>query len=300
MFVVSNIVIPVCIGVVVGVLSGLLGIGGGTIMVPVFRLLFGLSPVSATATSLFAIIPTSISGAVTHLRNKTCILKLGIAAGIGGACTSPIGVWLASMAPGWMVMAAVALVISFSSYKMFRKAIQLPAGGAKEPIAAAAPSAAAAAAPSAAATAAPDATATSGAAAASEPIGLPELTREQLFKGFFIGLLAGLIAGFVGVGGGFLMVPLFISVLGLSMKQISGTSLIAVLILAIPGTIANAMMGNIDFLAGIAMVCGTIPGAVLGAKLIKFVPERALRFLFGGFLLVVAAVLVAREFGILG
>ena len=54
-------VLPAIAGVAIGILSGLLGIGGGTVMVPIFRLAFGMSPVVSTATSLFAIIPTSIS-----------------------------------------------------------------------------------------------------------------------------------------------------------------------------------------------------------------------------------------------
>lgn len=276
----TTVVIPVVVGLIVGVLSGLLGVGGGTIMVPALRLLFGMSPTAATATSLFAIIPTSISGVAGHLRNKTCFPKLGIAAGLGGACTSPLGVWLGSQAPGWAVMLAVSVVIAWSSYKMFRQAFRLPKNGAAN---------------KASGGNAPD-----DKAAAAAVAGITELSRAQLIKGFFIGLLAGGIAGFVGLGGGFLMVPLFVSVLGLSMKQTSGTSLIAVMILAIPGTITNAMMGNVEFVAGIAMVCGTIPGAFAGAKFSKRVPERTLRLLFGTFLLFCAALLVAKEFGILG
>ena len=67
------------VGVVIGIFSGLLGIGGGMVMVPVFRLVFGMSPIASTATSLFAIIPTSISGGIQRIRNHTCVVKLGIA-----------------------------------------------------------------------------------------------------------------------------------------------------------------------------------------------------------------------------
>ena len=81
--------IAAIVGVLIGLVSGLLGIGGGMIMVPVFRLAFGLPPLMSTGTSLFTIIPTSISGAVQHIRGKTCILKLGVLLGIGGAITSP-------------------------------------------------------------------------------------------------------------------------------------------------------------------------------------------------------------------
>ena len=112
---------PALAGVFVGVMSGLLGVGGGTIMVPIFRLAFGMSPLASTATSLFAIIPTSISGVVAHARAKTCVPKLGLALGVGGAVMSPMGVWLASVSPGWLVICVAAIVIGFSALKMFKK-----------------------------------------------------------------------------------------------------------------------------------------------------------------------------------
>ena len=89
MDVLAMFVLPAIAGVAIGILSGLLGIGGGTVMVPIFRLAFGMSPVVSTATSLFAIIPTSISGAASHIRHKTCIVSLGVASGnVGGVGAS--------------------------------------------------------------------------------------------------------------------------------------------------------------------------------------------------------------------
>lgn len=113
--------------------------------------------------------------------------------------------------------------------------------------------------------------------------------------GAAIGLGAGVASGYVGVGGGFIMVPLFLSVIGIPMKRASGTSLIAVTILAIPGVIEQALLGNVHFMIGIAMAVGSIPGAVLGAQLVKRVPERTLRIMFGAFLLLMAVVLVVNE-----
>ena len=121
--------VPALVGVLIGIASGLLGIGGGTVMVPIFRLAFGMSATMSTATSLFAIIPTSISGAISHVKGKTCIPALGIAAGLGGACLSPVGVWLAQLSPDWLVMLAAALIIGYSAINMFKKAFKLrPAG----------------------------------------------------------------------------------------------------------------------------------------------------------------------------
>ena len=90
------------------------------------------------------------------------------------------------------------------------------------------------------------------------------------------------------------MVPLFISVLGVMMRKASGTSLVAIMILAIPGVVYQGMLGNIDYLAGIAMAASSIPGAI-GANLIRRVPERQLRIAFGVFLLISAVVLLGNE-----
>ena len=268
---------PALAGVFVGVMSGLLGVGGGTIMVPIFRLAFGMSPLASTATSLFAIIPTSISGVVAHTRAKTCVPRLGLALGVGGAVMSPVGVWLASVSPGWLVICVAAVVIGFSAFKMFKKAVKCAptpragrAGGNVQ---------------AASAKAVPD---------------QPVLSRKQYLQGACIGLVAGLASGYVGVGGGFIMVPLMLAVLDIPMSLASGTSLIAIMILAIPGVIEQGLLGNIDYLAGIAIVVGSIPGALVGARLVRVVPERQLRFIFGGFLLVAAVMLMLNEFGILG
>ncbi|MEG1397637.1 MAG: sulfite exporter TauE/SafE family protein [Raoultibacter sp.] len=284
-------------GIVVGLLSGLLGIGGGTIMVPIFRLGFGATAIEAAATSLFTIIPTSLAGCVTHIRNKTCQLPLGIAAGLGGACTSPIGVWLASLSPSWAIIAAAALIIGYSAISMLKKAIAMPkvakpkdsVNEKKGPSIEVVPF-------ERDEKGLNEAALNVGRQPSSAPLPAQALTRSQLFKGALIGLAAGVASGYVGVGGGFIMVPLFVAVVGISMRHASGTSLIAVTILAIPGAISQALLGNIDFIAGIAMAVGSIPGAMLGASLMRRVPDRALRFLFGGFLIFVAIVLVVNEF----
>lgn len=324
-----HFVVPALVGVLIGVASGLLGIGGGTVMVPIFRLAFGMSATMSTATSLFAIIPTSVSGAISHVKGKTCIPALGIAAGLGGACLSPVGVWLAQLSPDWLVMLAAAIIIGYSAINMFKKAFKLrpagqPAAGAD---AAASPSTQSSGAPEglrtevriASATARisgtgetladPSATGGSSAAAsltssggqaAAAPSDDSPLSRKQLLQGVAIGLIAGLASGYVGVGGGFIMVPLMLSIIGIPMRKASGTSLIAVMILAIPGVIEQGIIGNINYLAGIAVVIGTIPGAVIGAKLVTKVPECTLRLLFGCFLIVAAAMLVLNEVGVLG
>lgn len=275
--------VSLVVGLAVGVLAGLLGIGGGMLLVPAFKLGYAMDSLMCTATSLFTIIPTSVSGAISHIRNKTCLPKLGVAAGLGGACLSPLGVWLATLSPDWAVMGAAALIIAYSSVTMFRKALKAP----KVPRGAGA---------GAADAAAKEAAAEDRAAAIERAHAeAPTIGWREAAIGAAIGLFAGLASGYVGVGGGFIMVPLMMSILHVPMKLTSGTSLIAVMILAVPGTVTQALLGNINWIAGIAVACGSIPGATLGAKLIPKVPERQLRFLFAGFLVVAAVLLVVNQ-----
>ena len=327
---VVSIVIAVLVGVGIGVLSGMLGIGGGTVMVPVFKLGFGMTAIGSTATSLFAIIPTAISGSITHVRQKTCIPKLGVLAGVGGACMSPVGVWLASQSQGWMIMLAAAIVIGYSSFTMFRKAMKAPRAGSapaddgsnrgasgESPVArGGAPRASSmgsgivahygstAGVPPQTTGDFPEAQErlSDGGAGPAEPQGrLVDaeygVDPKKLWLGLPIGLVAGLVAGYVGVGGGFLMVPLFLSVIGVDMKHASGSSLLAIAILSTPGAIMQILMGNVAIAIAIAVVVGSVPGAMLGARLIKRIPERELRFLFAGVLLIAAILLVLQEIG---
>ena len=292
--------LSICVGFCVGVLSGMLGIGGGMVMLPVFRLGFGMAALQATATSLFAIVPTSLAGSATHLRNRTCVPAVGVLAGIGGACSSPVGVYLASASPTWLVMAAAALVIGYSSVTMLKKARAIPKNAGEDGCAPAVGGRA-------------DATRSRPGDCGNAPSGGDSahagdlrvsgegpagLGRGVLPRACAIGLVAGVASGYIGVGGGFVMIPLFASLLGLGMKKASGTSLIAVSILAIPGVIEQFMLGNVMVSAGVAMAIGSIPGAVVGSALSKRVPERQLRFLFSGMLFVSAALLVAKELGI--
>lgn len=275
-------IVSIVVGLLVGVLSGMLGIGGGTMIVPIFKLGYAMDAIASTATSLFTIIPTSISGMITHIRNKTCIPSLGVSAGIGGAITAPIGVWLASISPDWSIMLAAALVIAYSATTMFQKAIKSlkrdrqrakadACGGAKMDVATKVDR-----------------------AEDAEILAALKTKRNMVICGF-IGLVAGIMSGYVGVGGGFIMVPLFMQLLNLPMRLTSGTSLISILILATSGTILQAIYGNIDWVAGIFIAIGSIPGAYIGSKLITRVPETVLRFMFSGFLLIAAVMLVLNQ-----
>lgn len=311
------IAVSVAVGLVVGVLSGLLGIGGGAVLIPVFKLGYAMDAIAATATSLFTIIPTSVSGLITHVRAKTCLPKLGVVMGLGGALTSPLGVWLATKSPSWLIVVVAALVIGYSGYSMFRKALACPPSGKDASLSKAAFAGKGSSSGEGALakkggcseeaagllTNASDGKSSGGAFASFSQRSAPSafaLTRDHLRKGVCIGFVTGVASGYVGLGGGFIMVPLMMKLLRTPMKLTAGTSLIAVMILAVPGAVYQGFLGNIDWLTGVFIAAGSIPGAVLGARLSARVPERRLRFLFSGFLFAAALLLVANQFGLVG
>lgn len=280
--------IAAVIGLGVGILSGMIGVGGGVILIPLFRLGYVLSPLAATATSLFTVVLTSFSGAASRIRSKSCVPAVGIAAGVGGMCTSSLGVYLANRSPAWCIMVAAALVIGYCAVSMFRRALSgKKPGQAQEPAIA---SSAEAQGPAA----------TPPTQDTSAPLAFNAKSPKTIVQSALIGLLAGVLAGYVGVGGGFLMVPLFISLLGMPMKQASGTSLIAVVLIALPAAIEQLVLGNVNLTLGIAIALGSVPGAIVGSRLQKRVPERTLCLIFSCLLLVTAIMLVVNELGLMG
>lgn len=287
-------IVLILVGIGIGVLSGMLGIGGGTIMVPVLRLGYGLDAFMATATSLFAIIPISLAGAITHIRARSCFPKLGLLLGIAGAVTSSAGVYLGSVSPSWLIMLAAAIIIVYSAFTMLRKALRMGKKGTDPSVAGGQKGTDPATPTGNKGTDLHDAH-----EAEQTPPCAFAFTRKNVALAVVIGLIAGFASGYVGVGGGFIMVPLMTAWLGIPMKRTSGTSLIAIIILAIPGVIQQAFLGHIDYLAGIMLCAGAIPGAVLGARLVPRVPERTLRFIFAGLLAVAAVMLVINEFSLL-
>ena len=110
-----------------------------------------------------------------------------------------------------------------------------------------------------------------------------------------IGIAAGFTSGLLGIGGGLVMVPLLAGVLGMPLKRALGTSLAAIVVLVIPGTIVHAALGNIDWAIFAVLTAGSILGVRIGAKLALGTRERTLRLIVGAFLGVVAIAYGAAE-----
>jgi uncharacterized membrane protein YfcA len=103
-----------------------------------------------------------------------------------------------------------------------------------------------------------------------------------------VGVAAGLLSGLLGIGGGLVIVPALAGMLGMPLKRALGTSLVAVVVLVIPGTFVHAALGNIDWAVALFLVIGSVPGARLGATTALGTKERTLRVMVGSFLALVA------------
>lgn len=98
---VTSVVALVAVGVTAGIFSGLVGVGGGSIIVPGAQLLVGLGDLCARGTSLLVMIPTALVTTSTNLRHGIASLKIGLCLG-GGAClTTPLGALAASHLTPW-------------------------------------------------------------------------------------------------------------------------------------------------------------------------------------------------------
>jgi uncharacterized membrane protein YfcA len=266
------------------------GIGGGGMSVPLLYIAFGLPIVGATSTSLLIIAPTAISGSIKHIRQKTVSMKTGLLIGGFGAVASVGGSLIAGIVPPQAVSVLTAAVILFSGGMMLRTLLKDNARGIKKE--------------------APNdeevgsEVETFGVVGTRSVAGTYSIeTEERKQKGslsillaLIIGLIAGSIAGIVGVGGGFIIVPVCVAFLGFPLKKAAGTSLVAIAIIAIPGIISHALLGHIYWLYGLAVIVGTIPGAQLGSWLIARLPERPMRFAFIGLLASMGLLMILQEF----
>jgi uncharacterized protein len=102
-----------------------------------------------------------------------------------------------------------------------------------------------------------------------------------------VGTLAGVLAGVFGVGGGVLLVPAMVIVLGYGQHLAQGTSLLVIIPTAIAGTLANRRSGLIDARQALAVAVGGMVGAVIGGRFALVLDDRSLRLLFVVYLLII-------------
>ena len=106
-----------------------------------------------------------------------------------------------------------------------------------------------------------------------------------------VGLAAGLLSGLFGVGGGTVIVPLLVLLLGFDQRLAAGTSLAAIVPTASVGVISYALTGSVAWIPAIILAAGAVVGAQIGSWLLAKIPQNALRWGFVGFLVVVVVML---------
>lgn len=100
-----------------------------------------------------------------------------------------------------------------------------------------------------------------------------------------LGAATGLLSGLFGIGGGVLLVPMLVGILGFQHRLAAGTSVAAILPAAVVGGIGYAVQGNVDWIAAVALAVGIVGGAQLGSYLLSRLPTAFLRWMFMAFLL---------------
>ena len=107
-----------------------------------------------------------------------------------------------------------------------------------------------------------------------------------------LGLIVGILVGLMGMGGGVILVPAYVFLVGLTQRMAQGTSVFLLLPpLGLGALLTYRNQGEVDWRAGTACAVGFLCGGLLGGLLAVGIPDRALSILFGAFLLLTAALL---------
>ena len=115
-------------------------------------------------------------------------------------------------------------------------------------------------------------------------------------RGFVIGLAAGLFGGLVGVGGGVIMIPLMVGLLGMSQHRAHGTSLVALVFTGISGAVVYFQKGSVDIVDSLLLAAAAIFTASAGARYAHALPQWKLKRGFGGFLLLVSLIMLLKPY----
>lgn len=121
--------------------------------------------------------------------------------------------------------------------------------------------------------------------------------RARRRRGFVVAVAAviGVFTGLLANGGGFLLVPLYVVVLGLTMPQSAGTSLVVIAVLAVPTLVSHWLLGHIRLSVAGPFALGAVPGALLGTRVTRRVRSDSLRKAFGWLLIVFAVYFVVHQ-----
>jgi uncharacterized membrane protein YfcA len=250
-----SIPLMVAVGGVVGLLSGLFGVGGGFLLTPLLMLL-GISPMVSAASGSAAIVAAGTTGTLEHSRAGTVDFRMGLTLFAGGALGSVAGVellrWLNRFGPVNSVIRILYVVmLGTIGALMLAESIQAWRRGAYlserrfDPL--------------------PRRTWLD---ALPGRMSFPKSEIEvSVLVPIVLGAVGGVLAALMGVGGGFVMVPLMLYVLRMRMHVVVGTSLLQILFTTMLVTVLQASVNRaVDFVLAFLLAIGSTAGAVIGAR----------------------------------
>jgi hypothetical protein len=267
----------------VGLLSGIFGVGGGFLMTPLL-IMIGIPPTIAAASDSNQIVGASTSGTLAHYRLGNVDFKMGILLLVGGIIGGTLGVHVIKILRAlgnadFLIQVTYVLMLGFVGAYMFIESLQ---------------------------------SLRQSKAPASETIDVDESPRKesmymQLVKKLpfqtrfeksgvelsvllplVLGTFVGILAAIMGVGGGFLMVPVMVYLLRMPMHVVVGTSLFQILFTCIDVTIMQSTTNHtVDFILALILLLGSTLGAQLGVKVSKKLKGEQLKILLASLVLVV-------------
>lgn len=278
-----NLWLILAFGAIIGLLSSALGVGGGFLLTPLL-IFSGVPPIVAAATSATQIVGTSAAGSYSHLRMGNVDVKMAVPGLLGSWIGAALGVWLARILErgghfGTMVSFVYMIVLTTVAVSMFWEsvnALRRAKGGGQG-----------------------DGKPAQAGFAARLPWQTDFPTsgvRHSMLMPFGLGAAVGLLPS-IGMGGGFVLVPLMIYVLKMPTKVAVGTSLFQLVFTTLLVSILQAGLNHaVDPYLALVLILGSIFGVQIGTRLSAMLPAEQLRLLLA---VVLIGVSVKLLFGLL-
>ncbi len=262
-----NALVIIALGGVVGLLTGMVGVGGGFLTTPIL-IFYGIPPSVAVASSATQITGTSISGVLAHRRRKGVDYQMGGVIIAGGVIGALAGVFLFRLLQNIGQIDTVVLmlyVVLLGSIGVLMAKEAATALGYLKPRASERPP------------------------RRHNPIVAALPFRWRFYRSglyisplapFILGVFSGMLTALLGVGGGFVMVPAMIYLLGMSAQVVVGTSLLQILFVTAVTTLVHATTTrSVDIVLAGLLLLGSVVGAQYGARFAQSVKPELLRMI---------------------
>ncbi len=256
-----NVLLVLGLGGIVGLLSGIFGVGGGFLMTPLL-IMIGIPPTVAAASDSNQIVGASTSGTLAHFRLGNVDFKMGILLLVGGVIGGTLGVQVIKLLrqlgnADFLIKITYVVMLGFIGTYMFQDSLKALKKPVKE----------------AAVERAPAKTSWYGKLVQSLPWQVEferSGVRHSVLLPIGLGIFVGILAAIMGVGGGFIMVPVMVYLLRMPMHVVVGTSLFQILFTCVDVTIMQAYTNHtVDFVLALFLLLGSTVGAQFGARISK-------------------------------